>query len=165
MTRTLILMRHAKSSWAGQWQSDHDRPLNDRGRRASTVLGRWLMSQNLQPDEVLCSTARRTRETLIGLGIETSPVFTTDLYHADAVQMLGVLQAAQGQCVLMIAHNPGIAEFAERILTKPPRHDRFWDYPTGATLVADFELEDWGKVRFGSGTVRDFVTPHDLSAT
>ncbi len=59
----LILMRHAKSSWANVSQADFDRPLNERGRQAAPLMGRWLDEQGLIPDLILCSTARRTQET------------------------------------------------------------------------------------------------------
>jgi phosphohistidine phosphatase len=67
MTRTLILIRHTKSDWDDSGLDDHDRPLNDRGRLSAPRIGAWLAEQGFEPDAVLCSTARRTRETWEGI--------------------------------------------------------------------------------------------------
>jgi phosphohistidine phosphatase len=69
--RRLYLLRHAKSSWKEAGLADHDRPLARRGRRAAKAIGRHLREQRVEPELVLCSTARRTRETLEG--IEPTP--------------------------------------------------------------------------------------------
>ena len=162
MTRTLILMRHAKSSWDDPFRADHDRRLNGRGRKSARALGAWLRTKGLQPDEVLSSTARRTMETFEGLGLDLMPTFTRRLYHADAETMWDVLSGAQGTCVLMLGHNPGIAEFAGQVVAERPEHDRFWDYPTGATLVVEFPVEQWADAKPGTGRVLDFVIPREL---
>src|ERR1700753_1071269 len=61
--RRLLLLRHAKSSWSEPGASDHQRPLNRRGQEAAPRIGAYLKRHKLVPDRVLCSTARRTRET------------------------------------------------------------------------------------------------------
>ncbi|MEI4231721.1 SixA phosphatase family protein [Roseovarius sp. D22-M7] len=160
--RNLILMRHAKSSWAKPGLGDHDRPLNGRGRRAATALGHWLRAQGLAPDQILCSPSSRTQETCERLGLSLAPELHARLYLAEPAEMLGVLRQARGNRVLMIGHNPGICDFAHALVATPPAHDRFADYPTGATLVARFDIDDWSYLAPGSGTVQDFVTPHDL---
>jgi phosphohistidine phosphatase len=114
------------------------------------------------PDEVLSSSSRRTQETFEGLKLKTEPTYTRALYHAGPAQMLDVLRGAQGRCVLMLGHNPGIAGFAEQLLKTRPVHDRFFDYPTGATTVMSLETENWQNVQFGTGTVTEFVIPREL---
>ena len=156
MTRVLILMRHAKSSWDTPGLSDHDRPLNDRGRRSARALGHWLRASGWLPDEVLCSTALRTRETLAGQAHDAPTTFTGELYHAGPDTLARVLAASTGDTVLMIGHNPGIADFADQVLKTPPDHDRFHDYPTGATLVAQFGSA------WANGTTLGFTTPREL---
>jgi phosphohistidine phosphatase len=162
MTRHLILMRHAKSDWGSAGQRDHDRPLNARGRASAKALGRWLKARGAIPDEILCSSARRTQETCALLDLAVAPTLLKSLYLADAHEMLTVLQGATGKTVLMLAHNPGIAELAEEIVSAPPEHERFSDYPTGATLLARFDIADWGNLRPGIGQVEDFVIPREL---
>lgn len=162
MTRELVLMRHAKSSWRVPAIGDHDRPLNGRGRRSARALGDWLRAAGHLPDAVLCSSARRTRDTLAGLALE-APVRCLDaLYHAEPEAMLALLRQAQGARVLMLGHNPGLADLAQALVAVPPAHPRFADYPTGATLVAAFDIAGWGALRPGTGRVLDFVVPRDL---
>ncbi|WP_137701629.1 SixA phosphatase family protein [Marimonas lutisalis] len=165
MTRRLILMRHAKSSWDNPALDDHERPLNPRGKRSAVALGKWLSDKGHTPDIVLCSTATRTRETLDGLRLGVVPIKYLDaLYHASTMVMLETLRDhGAGQCVLIVTHNPGCADFADRIVTAPPAHDRFFDYPTGATLVADLPIENWEDADFHSGAVVDFVIPRELT--
>jgi len=167
MTLRLILTRHAKSSWDDPTLPDHDRPLNDRGKAAAADLGEWLDSRGYVPEEVLCSDALRTRKTWSGLApaLPGSPILTLKpaLYHAGPDVILAVLKHATTQTVMIIGHNPGIAEFAQRIVAQPPRHPEFSRYPTGATLVADFERDSWAEVGFGAGSALDFVVPREIA--
>ena len=164
--KRLILTRHAKSSWDDPLTPDHDRPLNDRGKAAAADLGDWLASRGHVPDQVLCSDALRTRKTFSGLApaLPATPVLDLKpaLYHAGPDVMLAVLRHATGDCVMMIGHNPGIAEFAHRLVARAPLHDGFARYPTGATLVADFDVAAWADVQYGTGSVIDFVVPREL---
>ena len=77
--------------------------------------------------------------------------------------MLRVLRGATGARVLMLGHNPGIAEFAASLVTAPPAHERFDDYPTGATLVVRFEIGDWADLMPGTGAVVHFVILRELT--
>ncbi|MEM9551051.1 MAG: histidine phosphatase family protein [Pseudomonadota bacterium] len=163
MTRRLILMRHAKSSWDNSQLSDHDRPLNARGRRSAEVLGDWLRARDLQPGEIFCSTARRTVETLERLGLKAAVHLDARLYHASPETMLSVLREAAAGTILMVGHNPGMAEFAQRIVTAPPEHDRFSGYPTGATLSVRVAAQDWAAMDWSTGEVEDFVIPRELT--
>lgn len=166
MTLRLILVRHAKSSWDDPLEPDHARPLNARGRDAAGRIGRWLAAEGYLPDAALVSTARRTRESwdLIAAALPSAPepVLLDALYHASPEVMLRCLRGAAGATVLMLGHNPGIAAFAVWMLEKAPRHPRFADYPTGATLVADFAAARWADVAPGSGVACVFVAPRDL---
>jgi phosphohistidine phosphatase len=168
MTKRLILTRHAKSSWDDPAMPDHERPLNARGRSAAADLGGWLASHGYIPDEVLCSDAARTRETWERMAptLAASPtlVLKSALFHASAEVMLAVLRHGKGDTVLMIGHNPGIADFASRLVAQPPAHPHFQRYPTAATLVASFEVDDWAQVGFGMGAARDFIVPREIVA-
>ena len=155
-------MRHAKSDWS-QNLDDHERSLNKRGRQSAYALRDWLGLNDYRPDQVLCSSAERTKETLFRLDIKADTSYLRELYLADAASLLAVLKKATGDTVLMVAHNPGIAWFASQIVTVLPTHERFDDYPTGATLVVDFDVDDWEDIRPGSGTAVDFVVPRELS--
>jgi phosphohistidine phosphatase len=162
--RRLILTRHAKSAWDDPLLADHDRPLNARGMRAARELGDFLASRGVEPEEVLCSSAQRTRETWAGVAaavIETRPEvrYVDALYHASPEAMLEVLRTASAPTVMMIGHNPGIAEFAARLPARAPLTHDFRRYPTGATLIVDFQIPDWDRLRPGEGSVMDFFVP------
>ena len=159
--KRLILMRHAKSDWS-RGMVDHERPLNKRGQASAAALGDWLRRQDLLPDQALCSTATRTRETLERLGLDIPTRYEERLYHAGPVAMLKCLSEAEGETVLVVGHNPGIGAFAQEVLADPVGHARFADYPTGATLVAEFDISDWSELREGTGTARGFVIPREL---
>lgn len=168
MTLRLILTRHAKSSWDDPRLADHERPLNARGIGAADDLGRWLASRGYVPGEVFCSDAVRTRQTWEGMAphLPGAPqaVLKPALYHAGAEVMFAVLHHATAQTVLMLGHNPGIAEFAARLVAQAPANPDFARYPTGATLVADFEAETWAEAELHTASVRDFVIPRELTA-
>lgn len=164
--KRLILIRHAKSSWDDPKMTDHDRPLNERGKTASADLGQWLSSRGYQPDQALCSDALRTRETYEGMRAALTsapePELKSALYHAGPDVMMVVLQKAKGDVVMMLGHNPGIAEFAHRLVAKTPISPEFRKYPTGATLVVDFDITDWAEARFGQGATVDFIVPREI---
>lgn len=168
MTKRLILTRHAKSNWDDPLVPDHDRPLNNRGQTAAADLGEWLASRGYIPDKVLCSDALRSRKTWSGIApalpgtviVQIKPA----LYHAGADVMLAVLRNAAVDTVMIIGHNPGIAEFAQRLVTRPPLNPEFQRYPTGATLVADFAIDSWANATYGTGVALDFIVPRELAA-
>ena len=161
--KRLILMRHAKSSWDDFMQPDHARVLNERGRTSADAMGNWLKENECHPDEVLCSSAERTRETYARLGLTASNTrYEDSLFHASADVMLRVLQSATSDTVLMLGHNPGIAHFAELLVKSPATHPRFSDYPTCATAVIRFDLASWSDTKFDQGTVIKFAVPREV---
>lgn len=164
--KRLILTRHAKSAWDDPLTPDHDRPLNVRGKAAAADLGQWLASRGYVPEKVLCSDAVRTQQTWAGIApaLPATPVMELKpaLYHAGVDVMLAVLKNAKADVVMMIGHNPGIAEFAAKLVAKAPLNTEFDRYPTGATLVVDFVADSWDQIEFGSGIVDDFVIPKEL---
>lgn len=161
MSKKLIVMRHAKSGWDTPLP-DIERPLNARGRRAAKALGDWLRQHGLCPDAVLCSSAQRTQETCTGLGLQTAPTLSRGLYLASCDRLLEQCRRAVGETVLIIAHNPGIAECAERLAAKPAPHPHFFDYPTGATTVFTCPIGSWAELRFGVNEITHFVIPREL---
>ena len=167
--KTLLLLRHAKSSWS-EPLDDHDRPLSGRGRRAARAMGELLADRALQPDRVLLSTSRRTSETwglmapLLGRPTE---VASQGLYLAPAGQLLQAVREAPGaaEVLLLIGHNPGIEDLARSLAGggDPEGLRRLHKkFPTGALAVLDFPSEAWSDVAPGSGELVSFVRPKDL---
>lgn len=114
--KELILMRHAKSSWDFHNLTDHERPLNKRGKSDAKKMGNHLLSLNLQPQLILSSDSKRTQETVALLCTKLSrrPLvfFLPSLYHAS----LGAIQEAmefihpQADRIMLVGHNPGWSE-------------------------------------------------------
>src|SRR5258708_28344602 len=114
----LMLLRHAKSSWSSPGMQDAARPLNGRGEAAARLMGGYMARHSLIPHRVLCSPARRTRETWAAIaaqwpaGIEA--VFDERLYVATPQAILAVVRAQENaaRTLLVIGHNPGLHEAA-----------------------------------------------------
>ena len=169
--KNLYLLRHAKSDWGSPGLDDHDRPLAARGERAAAVMGVHFAQQQYQPSLVLCSSALRTRQTLEfllpHLPGPPEPVVEERLYLASSGQLLARLQEVDdGQSgVLLIGHNPGIAELAHALPEKGERGSlrrlasRF---PTAAAAVCEFDLERWRDLAPRSGRLLSYATPKDL---
>lgn len=162
--KTLLLMRHAKSSWGNPDLDDHDRALNKRGQRAAPMIGNWIRANRLMPDLALVSDARRTRETWTRMGLEGCAVqIRADLYHASPDTSLDLIRGAQGDRLLILGHNPGIGLLAQALPATVPDHPKFAQFPTAAVLVLHFDTDDWRTVGPRGGRNARFVTPHDLA--
>jgi phosphohistidine phosphatase len=161
----LLLLRHAKSSWADPHIPDHDRPLNARGRDAAARVGRQLRRSLPAPELVLCSSAARARQTLQLLELpERLEVLIEDsLYGAAAAELLRRVRRvpARPGTLLFIGHNPGIADLA-RLLDHNglPRVAKF---PTAAVAVLRFAVAAWKDVDAGAGRLDTFFTPRELA--
>ncbi len=166
MPLTLILMRHAKSTWDDPLLSDEERPLNDRGRAAAPRVADWLVRKGYVPAKVVTSAAVRTRETWERMAARTPGEIpfesTPALYLAGPEMILNVIKTQTASPLMILCHNPGIAECAERIAKTSPDHKDFRRYPTAATTVITFDAETWQDVTWHSGDVADFIVPRDL---
>jgi len=162
----LILTRHAKSSWDDLSLDDHDRPLNDRGQSAAKRMGKWIEGRRHVPSQAISSDATRARETveLMIAAMGGAPGLTLDqgLYHASPDAVLARIQQAPKGDLMVIGHNPGLAELASRIVDVRPVHDRFGVYPTTATLIAEVPVDDWADLEYGMARVIQFIVPREL---
>lgn len=160
--KRLILMRHAKSDWSTNGD-DHARPLNRRGMHSAPAMGDWLRNKGWTPDEILCSTATRTRQTLDLLALSDVPTrFERSLYLAEADEIMSEVRTASGDTVLVLAHNHGIAACAHLLVVDWPDHPRFTDYPTCATSLISFRIDAWSDLDVGQGVCDDFAIPREL---
>jgi phosphohistidine phosphatase len=169
--RRLVLLRHAKSSWDDASLPDEQRPLAPRGREAVGRIRRHLEATDPQIDLVLCSPARRTRETWDGIraGLRSAPTvrFVAEVYEATAEQLLDVLHQVDrtNSGVLLIGHNPGMEELAGRLTGggKPKALARLErGFKTGglATLSLD---APWSELGWGAARLDSYLRPRDLS--
>lgn len=168
--RTVILLRHAKSSWKHTGLSDHERPLNKRGRAAAPVIGQWLEEHGRTPDIILCSSSTRTQETVARLGTVSKPPTTIEvlaqLYHAGPETILDTLRAVSPKhhTVMIVGHEPGMGGFAEAFARRTAAHclQAFEHFPTGAAAVFQTKTRAWEDVSFREADFIDFAKPRDL---
>jgi phosphohistidine phosphatase len=151
--KTLMLLRHAKSSWKDSDLADHDRPLNKRGRKTAPMMGRLLSTEGVVPDLILSSTAVRARETAEAVAESSSyegPIeLVESLYLAPPGKLLGEAQSRTPDSVvrlLLVAHNPGLEELVE--ILSGARHA----FPTAALAVFEVGIERWKALELGVET-------------
>lgn len=166
----LLLIRHAKAVPGEPAADDFERPLAARGHRDAKRLGEYLAEQNLQPTLVLCSAARRTRETLAGLlsGIAANcdARLLRSLYEEEWPAYLTALAEVEPEAgiVALIGHNPTVHELALTLAGEVTAgcetvRQRF---PTGAMAAIEFPVATWRDLKPGSGRLTAFVQPRDL---
>jgi phosphohistidine phosphatase len=167
--RRLILMRHAKAAKLGPTGNDRDRPLEERGRSDARQIGAYLKRKALVPDLALVSSATRTRETWDHLSTDWPRVaveYHDDLYGAEAGELLTAVRAVAVQDprrLLVLAHNPGLHEFALALTASAPAGTPLADHlPTAGVAVLDFTIDGWSDVSFRRGRLETFVTPRQL---
>ena len=165
-----MLLRHAKSSWSDPGLADLDRPLAPRGERAARRIAEHLSRSEIRPSLVLCSPARRARQTLEAiepsLGGTSLVELASELYAASAEALLERLRAVpdSADSVLLIGHNPGLEQLAlalaERGADLPRLREKF---PTGALATIVVGGESWAGLEPGSGELVDYVVPRELA--
>ena len=169
---SLMLLRHAKSSWADTGQADLDRSLNERVKRSAVAMGRYMASNGLVPQLVLCSPARRAGETwgLAAGKLTAIPaiLIAAEIYDfGDGKALMECLRhkAGAAQSVLLVGHNPSIHGLAKTLIgtgSSKLRERLEEKYPTAALAVIGFDLANWESLAAGSGTLLRFVRPPDI---
>ena len=152
----LVMMRHAKSDWASGAESDFDRPLARRGQKDAPRMGKWLSRHYGKPGRIVCSPARRTRETA-GLVLPELDYPVKDLtlddriYEGSLSDLLAVL-ADHASCpsLMLIGHNPGLDDLLEHLSIKQPPRNRDAKLMTTAA-IAILEFSD-SKLHTGPGS-------------
>ena len=170
--KTLLLLRHAKSSWKDADLADFDRPLNKRGTKAAARMGRFLAEEGLVPASALCSAARRAQETwalaaeALDQDVPTKTYRT--LYLASPARLLAVIQRqpAELSSLLMVGHNPGMGSLVLRLAgsgSDLPALTRVSEkYPTAALAELTFEGANWAELSPGAARLRRCVVPRDF---
>ncbi len=149
MAKRLVLIRHAKSSWANPLQSDFERPLNDRGQHDAPMMGERLKKAGVVPDLIISSTAKRAKQTVkhIAAGVEYAHErieWNEDLYHCVPAVFEEVIYAVDDavDTLFVVAHNPGISEFAASL--DPSR--TVSDMPTCAVVGIEIDTQRWSQL-------------------
>ena len=170
--RRLLLLRHAKAEPGEPEQDDHERALARRGRRDAERVGAAIAERGLAPQQVLCSSSRRTRETLdallpflpagLAIGVDRA------LYLASPQQILARIAAVDDpvKALLVVGHNPGIEALAEGLAREGDRDALARmrrKFPTGALAVLELGSTRWRELASKGATLVAFLTPRDAA--
>lgn len=160
-TKQLILVRHAKSDWDDFSVSDHDRVLNERGRRDAPVMGQRILKQYGAPDLILSSTALRAKQTAQAIQAacllpEEAIQFHSKLYHAGPQMITDhILETPDAvQRLLIVCHNPGITFFANSLCGSITDN-----IPTCGVVVFEIQTQEWSQFAMAGKKFIDFDYP------
>lgn len=166
---TILLLRHAKSRWDEPGLADHDRGLAPRGEKAARRIGKTIAARGWRPDLVLCSTARRTRDTweLVEAALPPPPAelkLLKGLYLATPSALLAVLrrQPESARTVVLVGHNPGLQGLAVALAGRTASAALREKYPTGGLARLEFDVERWREIAPGGGRLVEFLRPREL---
>lgn len=145
--KTLLILRHAKSSWSHPELSDHERPLNKRGKRDAPRIGELLRVEGLVPDVIMSSTARRAQETaervIDASGFDGNMLLIPEFYHGNYETILELLREVpdNAECVMIIGHNPDLEEFIENLT------DDYARLSTASLVKIEVPIQRWKELR------------------
>lgn len=167
--KTLFLMRHAKSSWDDPKLADQDRPLAPRGHKAAARMAEYLRKNGVKPSVVLCTSAKRARQTLEhlrpALPKETTVKVEPRLYTAGSRDLMTRLRRLShtAASVLVVGHNPAMQELVMELASKDPKLKAVRNkFPTAALAVLKAPTDEWRQLSPGEATLVEFVTPKGL---
>lgn len=147
--KQILLLRHAKSSWKDENLSDHDRPLNKRGKHTAPIMGQRLAIKEYQPQHIISSTAKRALDTASIVAneikydkerIETN----RKLFHAWPDEISEVIAQCDDSInkLMMVGHNPGMTMYANQLL----KSHRFENIPTAGLVTISININNWQEI-------------------
>ncbi|HEU4686783.1 MAG TPA: histidine phosphatase family protein [Vicinamibacterales bacterium] len=161
--KTLLVLRHAKSSWNDPALDDHERPLNRRGRRDAPRMGELVREYGLMPDVVISSDAVRARMTAEAMAEAAryagEILLDQHLYLASPDDILSLLRRVRqnAETVMIVGHNPGLEELVEQLT------GAWQDLPTAALAQIVLPIDRWRDLTLSTrGTLRGRWRPKEL---
>lgn len=159
--KTLVLLRHAKSSWDNHDLSDFDRPLNERGLRDTPRMGKRFKEKAITPDKLITSPANRALTTCMlfaeTIGFPKQNIKTDErLYHAEEEEILDIVQNLKepDDVVILVGHNPGFTDFVNHLM-----NIRIDNVPTCGIVACKLPVKQWKEVTWHSGELLFFDYP------
>lgn len=146
--KTLLLIRHAKSSWDDPGLSDFDRPLNERGKKDAPKMADRLYERGIKIDAFVSSPAKRAKKTAEQFAKrykkDAAVIMKTELYMAGEDAFFNVIEKLDDEydCVAVFSHNPGITDFANQLTDA-----RIDNIPTCGLFAVSVEAKKWSKIR------------------
>jgi phosphohistidine phosphatase len=163
--KSILVIRHAKSSWDDATQQDFDRPLNERGKIDSPRMARRLLAKSIAIDAFISSPAKRARKTAILFAEEYNYdkekiIFIPELYHASPADFFTAIAKAPANAatIAIFSHNPGITEFVNMLTDV-----RVDDMPTCAIFGVQAGIQNWLDFKEAKKTFWLFDYPKSLS--
>lgn len=160
--RTLLIMRHAKSSWDNPDWSDFDRPLNTRGLTTTPFMGNVIYENGLAPELIVSSPAKRAKQTAVLIKettqVNASVMYDERIYEASPGSLMAVLSEfpETADSVMLVGHNPGL-EGLLRVLTGEVEV-----IPTAAVAKITLDIGNWADVRPDCGKLEVLMRPKEL---
>jgi phosphohistidine phosphatase len=160
--KTLLLLRHAKSSWDDVALRDFERPLADRGKRDAPRMAEELKHRAPVPDLIISSPAARARQTTQAVvdagGLSARLEFNDSIYGATSAELMRLIRRLEDavNCALMVGHNPGFEELVSRLTGSEER------MPTAALACIEFQIDHWNDLEDGTGRLIWLLTPKRL---
>ncbi|MFD2513056.1 SixA phosphatase family protein [Pontibacter locisalis] len=159
--KTLYILRHAKSSWEFEELSDHDRPLNKRGRNDAELIGQELHSRGVKPNMIMSSSAVRaiSTATLVGKEMDYDAddiVVKEEIYGAGKEELLEIVQSAPAevQYLMLVGHNEAISDFANTLTP-----DHVASLPTTGVVALEFKCDSWYDISRNNATLLFYDFP------
>ena len=164
MTKELLILRHAKSSWADEYRDDWERPLTERGVRDAARVGRFLRERDLIPDLIITSDAVRAETTAQGAadaaGYSGKTAKSSSLYHAAPDTVMEVIRntaPSTARRVMIVAHNPGLEDLVTQLT------GQHVGLATASLVRIELDLKNWDAIELsGDATLRDSWHPDDM---
>ncbi|MDQ1363574.1 MAG: phosphohistidine phosphatase [Pseudomonadota bacterium] len=165
--KTLILVRHAKSSWDNQTLDDFERPLNERGKRDAPRMAQFLKTSGMVPQHIISSPARRARKTAkilaeYLLNDASAIELVGDIYEAASADLFRIARTVEDkvECCMLVGHNPGMTDFANDLINND--NDHIENIPTTGIVILNLDLKSWQSVGEGTAVLRQFMYPDRL---
>lgn len=161
--KKLLLLRHAKSSWEDATLPDFERPLNERGQRAAPLIGKFMRERKLKPDLIICSPAKRTRETIAlvleASRLETELRYDERIYEATVASLLEIVSQIEDDKreVMLVGHNPGFENLLERLTGESKR------MTTAALARIILNAEKWDEAAAKGGRLEWLVKAKEMA--
>jgi phosphohistidine phosphatase len=159
--KTLLVLRHAKSSWENPDLADFERPLNSRGLDSARFIGALIYERNLQPQVIVSSPAKRAKQTAVLVKelaeIPKPIIFDERIYEASPLTLFNLIREfdEKRESVLIIGHNPGFENLV-RMLT-----GETVSMPTAALAKINLKIKKWSDLETGEGELECLIRPKE----
>jgi len=160
--KSLIIVRHCKSSWADLSLSDFDRPLNKRGNIDGELMSNYLREKEKKIDKLILSTSKRTRLTSKYFTEKIhfdSISYLDELYHASYSDIINIISKVENNfnSIMVIGHNPGLTELINQYTIM-----NIYNLPTTGVVKVEFKGDKWERITENKGIIVYKKFPKEL---